>query len=97
MVYEVDISVSIATGWTAQVQFLAAQDSSLLQSVLTSLLSNEYRGLFPRGYSNRGVKLTTQIHLMQRSGMDELYLHSRVCLHGAVLRYLSVGTTLPLP
>jgi hypothetical protein len=27
----------------------------------------------------------------------ELYLHSRICLYGVVLRYLSVGTIIPLP
>jgi hypothetical protein len=26
--------------------------------------------------------------------MFELYLHSSICLHGVVLNYLSVGTTL---
>jgi hypothetical protein len=30
------------------------------------LLSNEYRGFFPRGYSGRGVKLTTHLQLVPR-------------------------------
>jgi hypothetical protein len=32
-----------------------------------SLLSNGYRGLFPRGKSGRGVKLTTHLQLVPRS------------------------------
>jgi hypothetical protein len=32
-----------------------------------SLLSNGYRGLFPRGLSSRGVKLTTHLQLVPRS------------------------------
>jgi hypothetical protein len=50
-----------------------------------SLLSNEHRGLFPRGYSGRGVKLTTHIHLVPSSRKVELYLHSLLRLHGIVL------------
>jgi hypothetical protein len=34
-----------------------------------SLLCNEYRGLFPRGKSGRGVKLTTHLQLLPRSGI----------------------------
>jgi hypothetical protein len=32
-----------------------------------NLLSNGYRGLFPRGYSGRGVKLSTHLQLVLRS------------------------------
>jgi hypothetical protein len=38
-------------------------------------------GSFP----GRGVKLTSHLHLVPRSGMVELYLHSPICLDGAVL------------
>jgi hypothetical protein len=48
-----------------------------------SLLFNEYRRLFP-GENGRGVKLTTHLHIMPRSRVVELYLHSP-CLHGIVL------------
>jgi hypothetical protein len=34
-----------------------------------SLLSNGYRGLFPWGLNGRGVKLTTNLHLVPRSRM----------------------------
>jgi hypothetical protein len=47
----------------------------------TKLLSDGYRGFFPTGQSGRGVKLTTP-HLLPRSRMMELYLHSPLHLHG---------------
>jgi hypothetical protein len=42
----------------------------------------------PKGYqgqSGRGIKLATHFHLVPRSRMAELCLHSRICLHGVVL------------
>jgi hypothetical protein len=42
-------------------------------------------GLSPRRWSFRDVKLTTHLHLLPRTGMVELYLHSHLCLHGIVL------------
>jgi hypothetical protein len=50
-----------------------------------SLLSNEYQGLFPGWYSGWGVKLATHLHLVPRSRIVELYLHSPICLHDIVL------------
>jgi hypothetical protein len=47
--------------------------------------------------SGRGVKLTTQMHLMPRPRQVELYLCSLICPDGIELIYLSTGTTLPLP
>jgi hypothetical protein len=55
--------------------------------VSPNLLSNGYRGRFPREQSGRSVKLTTHLHLVPRSRMVAVYLHSPVCLHGT-------GTTL---
>jgi hypothetical protein len=56
----------IAAGRTAGVLFPKKQDFSLLYSIHTgsgehpaSCAMNEYRGLFPRGYSNLAVKLIT--------------------------------------
>jgi hypothetical protein len=43
------------------------------------------RWAHPQGYSGRSVKLTTHLHLVPRSRMVELYLHSYVRLHGIVL------------
>jgi hypothetical protein len=43
-------------------------------------------GDFPRGYSGQDPKLTTHFHLVPRSRMVELYLHSPICLHGIVLK-----------
>jgi hypothetical protein len=39
-----------------------------------------------------GVELTTHLHLMLRSRMLKLYLHSLIYLHYAVLNGLSTGT-----
>jgi hypothetical protein len=70
-------SVGIATGWMALVRFPAVKKffSSPQRPVglwsPPNLLSNEYRG-----YSGRGVKLTTQLHLVPRSRKVELCLHS---------------------
>jgi hypothetical protein len=47
--------------------------------------------------SSQGVKVTTHFHLVPRSKMVELYLHSPIHLHGVVLNQLSTGTTLALP
>jgi hypothetical protein len=35
----------------------------------------------------RGVRLTTHLHLVERFLWVELYLHSNIRLHGAVLKY----------
>jgi hypothetical protein len=48
-----------------------------------------------RGEISPGVKVATHLHLVLRSRMVELYLHSPICLHGIVLNYLSRGTFLP--
>jgi hypothetical protein len=61
----------------------------------TRLISNGYRELFPQGESGRDMKLTTQVHLVPRSRIVELYLHSLIRLHGVVLNKLSTRTTLP--
>jgi hypothetical protein len=56
--------------------FDSRQDSCILHSVQTdSGAHNVYRGLFPRAYSGRGMKLTTNLHLVPRSKLVELYLH----------------------
>jgi hypothetical protein len=51
---------------------------------------------FTRRQIDRGVKLT-HLHLVLRSRMMELYLHSHTRLYGVVLNELSTGTDLPLP
>jgi hypothetical protein len=72
--FSYDLSVyllRLATGWTAEgseFQFWQGQDFSCIHVVQTgsgahaALLSNGYRGLFPRRQSGRGVKLTIHLH-----------------------------------
>jgi hypothetical protein len=43
-------------------------------------------GSFPGGKAKGGVKLTTDLHLVPRSKMAELYLHSLIRLHGIIKR-----------
>jgi hypothetical protein len=43
-----------------------------------------------------GSKLSTHIHLVLRSRMVEIYLHSLIRFHGVVLDYLSAGRALSL-
>jgi hypothetical protein len=51
-----------------------------------SLLANGYQGLFPWGYSSRGVKLTTHLHLVPRSKNEWSYTSTPpILLHGVVL------------
>jgi hypothetical protein len=41
-----------------------------------------------------GMKVTTHLHLVLRSRIVELYLHSLIRLHGVVLNQLSIRTAL---
>jgi hypothetical protein len=50
-----------------------------------NLLSNGYRGLFPRGWSGRGVKLTTHLQLLPRSRKRWSIHPLPIRLHGVVL------------
>jgi hypothetical protein len=56
----------------------------------SNLLSNGCRGLFPRGKSGRRLKLITHRHLVQRSRMVELYIHSPIRFHCVVLNFFSL-------
>jgi hypothetical protein len=86
-----DSSVGIATGWTTRVRFPALQDYSLLHVVQTGSGAHPASypvgtwGFFPGGKSGKDVKLTTHLHLLPKSRMVELYLHSPIRLHGIVL------------
>jgi hypothetical protein len=61
-----------------------------------SLLSNGYQDLFTWEQSGRGMKLTTHLHLVPRSRMEELYLHSPIRLHVWWLNKHKDNFTLPL-
>jgi hypothetical protein len=53
-----------------------------------NLISNGYRGLFPRGQNDRLVKLTTHLQLVPRSRKcGFLYIESSTRLHCVVLNY----------
>jgi hypothetical protein len=51
--------------------------------------------LFTRGNSDRGVKLTTNLHLLSRSRVVQMYFHSPLQLHGMVLNCLNTRRASP--
>jgi hypothetical protein len=79
-----DTSVGIATEYGLDSQGFHSrqgQEISVFSTMSNSGLSPVetliwYRGFFPRGWSCRGLKLTTHLHLVSRSKVVELYLHS---------------------
>jgi hypothetical protein len=61
------------TGWTAGVRFLpGTREFSFLHSVQTGC--GAYSSSYTMGTG--GVKLTTELHIVPRSKVMELYLHS---------------------
>jgi hypothetical protein len=67
-----------ATGWTAGVLFPAGvRDFSPFRRVQT-------HPAFSGGKVARDVKLTTHLHVVPRSRMVKVYLHSAIRLHGVV-------------
>jgi hypothetical protein len=58
--------------------FLSQDDRTKLLKIVRL---KEWKNRFWGG----GVKLTTHLHLVPRSRMMEIYLHSPLCLHGVVL------------
>jgi hypothetical protein len=82
-----DRSVSITTDYRLNGLGLIPDRGKIFLSSkdVTGLLANGYRRLVPLGYSNRGVKLTTHLHLVLRSKMVELQFQSAIQLHGMVL------------
>jgi hypothetical protein len=89
-------------GCIARVQFLAGaahfislQDSDRLWCPLI-LLSLRYRGAFLHDWSDRSVKLTTHLHLVQKPRKKGLYLHSTLRFRGVLLNELSSRSTLLL-
>jgi hypothetical protein len=94
MKYTIEIRASIAVGWTAGVQFPARARDFSLQSVQTgsgahlASFSVDTGGSFPGSVVVGGMKLTTHFHLVLRSRMVEIHLHSPICLHDIVLNCL---------
>jgi hypothetical protein len=80
-----DSSVGIVKNCTAVVQFpLGVTDFCLLLSVYTGSGAHSASypmgtvGSFPGGKDAWGIKLTSHLHLVPRSRMVELYLHSPI-------------------
>jgi hypothetical protein len=85
-------------GWIAGVLFPAgAREFSPLHTVQTSSGSHPVLnpmgtgGSFPEVKAAGGVKLTTHLHLVMRSRIVQLHLHSLICLHGVVLNNCAQG------
>jgi hypothetical protein len=55
------------------------------------------KSILSLGQFQRGGKLTTHLYLVPRSRIEELYLHSPICLPGIVLNSRSTGTIVPQP
>jgi hypothetical protein len=71
-----EISWTVGVRFTAEARdFSSPQHPDWLWSP-PSLPSNGNRRLFPWWYSGRSMKLTTNLHLVLRSRMVRLYLHS---------------------
>jgi hypothetical protein len=61
-----------------------------------SFLCNGYKGEISPGLKHLDMELTTHLHLVQRSRMMELHLHSPIYLHSIVLSLLVItGRTSP--
>jgi hypothetical protein len=103
-----DSAVGIATGYRLDDQGVVGVRVPVASRILSSprrpdrlwdppgLLANGYRGLFLKGYSGRGVKLTTHLELVPNLRMVDLYIHSPIRLHGLVLTLLSTRITISL-
>jgi hypothetical protein len=86
-----------ATGWTDGVRFpWKARNFSLFHIVQTG--PGAHAASFPMGVGplSQGVKRSGRevhhsLHLVPRSRVVELYLHSLICLHGMMLNKLSAG------
>jgi hypothetical protein len=79
-------SVGIATGYGLDDRGLNAgrgKSFSLLHSIQAG--SGAHPALVPMGTECRGVKLIIHLHIVLKSRMVELYLHSNIHLHGVVI------------
>jgi hypothetical protein len=87
-----DSSIVIATGWTVGIRTpVRAREFSLLNNVQTGSGAHpdSYQAdtgdCYSGGKEAGDVKLTTHLHLVPKSKMMELCVHSPIRLHGLVL------------
>jgi hypothetical protein len=83
------LSVSrLATGWTAGVRLRAGTRNFLFFTAFMPALGPTQPPIqripvaLSSGLSGRDVKLTIHFHLVPKSRMVELYIHSPICVHG---------------
>jgi hypothetical protein len=75
-------------GWTARVRLQTGAREFSLHSIQTRSEAHTIQRvprILPWGYSGQGVKRSTHLHLVPRSRMVELHLHSPIRFHGVVL------------
>jgi hypothetical protein len=86
-----EMAVCLTTSWSARL--LSTSQCPYLFLNPPSVPYERYRELFHLGVKQPSVKLTTHLHLVPGSRMLELYVHSRVFLHYAVLNKHLVKST----
>jgi hypothetical protein len=59
------------------------------------ILSSGYLWFFPQDQGDQGVQLNSHLHLVLRSRIVELYLHSTITIHDTVLNLLNTRESLP--
>jgi hypothetical protein len=81
-----DSSVDIGTSYGLQDRGSIPSKDSVQRGSGASQPPNQWEpGALSLGLNGRAVKLTTNLLLVPRPRMVELYLHSPKCLHGIVL------------
>jgi hypothetical protein len=85
------ISVGMLTDWTSRVRFsTGAKDLFMLYNFQTSTGNPTAYSEMGAGESHPGIKwyfieAATHLHVMPKSELTEIHLHSATCLHGLLL------------
>lgn len=77
--------------WQGQEIFIFPITSTPFLGLISS---SGYHVLFSDGKISWGMKLTSHLHLILRSGMMELYFHTTIHLHGMLPNRVRSGTPL---